>query len=108
MMPFRRQPAPEFWAGKEAQWAERVEDWSRLDPLGWQHENRTLREWFHSLCRGESEPPLCAYCDGALKLTARETIDHFAPRARFQALALVWHNLFPACDLCNETYKGAQ
>jgi uncharacterized protein (TIGR02646 family) len=107
MTPFRRRPAPPFWAEKEAEWAARApDDWPRLDPLGWQHESRTLRAWFHERCRDESEPALCAYCDGELYVTARATVDHFAPRARFQALSVTWHNLFPVCDLCNETYKG--
>ncbi len=102
MTPFRRRPAPGFWAEKEAQWTSRAAEWPKLDPLGWQHDNRTLREWFHELCREEDEPPLCAYCDGPLNVTARATIDHFAPRAQFQARSLSWHNLFPACDLCTE------
>ena len=108
MTPFSRLPAPEFWAEKEAQWANRASEWPKLDPLGWQHDGRTLRAWFHERCREENEPSLCAYCDGALKVTARPTVDHHAPRVHFQALSLAWHNLFPACDLCNETYKGEQ
>jgi uncharacterized protein (TIGR02646 family) len=108
MMPFRRRPAPPFWAEKETQWARRTADWPKLDPLDWRHDGRTLREWFHEVCREASEPILCAYCDGELYLTARATVDHFAPRSRFQALSLAWHNLFPVCDLCNETYKRDQ
>ena len=108
MTPFRRRPAPAFWAEKEAQWASCAAEWRKLDPLGWRHENRTLRERFHELCREDDDPPLCAYCDGPLNVTARATIDHLAPRKHFQALSLAWHNLFPACDLCNETYKREQ
>jgi uncharacterized protein (TIGR02646 family) len=109
MMRFRRQPAPTFWLEKEAEWAARAPDErTRLDPLGWHHENRTLRDWFHELCCDDGEPALCAYCDGELYVTARATVDHFAPRAEFQALSLAWHNLFRVCDLCNETYKGKQ
>jgi uncharacterized protein (TIGR02646 family) len=109
MTPFPRRPPPEFWAYKEALWATREEaEWSRLDPLSWKHEGRTLRDWFHSECREGGELPLCAYCDGPLNVTARATVDHVAPRACFQALSLAWHNLLPSCDLCNETYKGQQ
>jgi uncharacterized protein (TIGR02646 family) len=108
-MPFRRQPAPLFWAMKEAQWAKHAPDeWPRLDPLRLEHEGRRLRAWFHEICREDSDLQLCAYCDGTIKLTSRETVDHFAPRVAFQALSLAWHNLFPACDLCNSTYKGEQ
>lgn len=108
-MPFRRRPAPAFWAEKEAQWAGLAPgDWLTRDPLGWHHERLTLRQWFHELCRDEAEPALCAYCDGTLDVTSRATVDHFAPRVHFQALSLAWHNLFPTCDLCNETYKSKQ
>jgi uncharacterized protein (TIGR02646 family) len=106
--PFPKLPAPAFWLEKEAQWAGREPEWPRLDPLGWVHERRSLREWFHATCREGGELPLCAYCDGPLNVTSRATIDHVAPRSRFQALSVAWHNLLPACDLCNETYKGEQ
>jgi uncharacterized protein (TIGR02646 family) len=105
---FRRRTAPAFWAAKEAQWATRAAEWAAIDPLAWEHDRRPLRVWFHELCRAESEPPLCAYCDGSLKEQARETIDHVAPRSVFPALALAWHNLLPACDRCNETNKRDQ
>ncbi len=108
-MPFRRRPPPAFWTEKEAQWARRTPaEQPALDPLGWHHEGRTLRERFHDLCRDEAEPPLCAYCDGPLNVTSRSTVDHFQPRKHFPELSLDWTNLFPACDLCNETYKGEQ
>ena len=51
---------------------------------------------------------VCAYCDGSLKLTSPNTIDHFLPRDEFEWLTLEWGNLYPACTLCNSTYKGAQ
>jgi uncharacterized protein (TIGR02646 family) len=105
MTPFRRAPSPAFWEAKVSQWASRSAAWATLDPLGWIHQRRPLRDWFHELCREEGPVPLCAYCDGQLDVTSRSTIDHFAPRERFQALSLTWNNLFPACDLCNETYK---
>jgi hypothetical protein len=93
---------------KEVAWATRQRDWATLDPLAWEHLGRSLREWFHELCREASEPQLCAYCDGELYVTARATIDHFAPRTSFQALSVTWWNLFPACDICNETFKRDQ
>lgn len=46
----------------------------------------------------------CAYCDHFELGTdgARETIDHFRPKAdkRFWHLAYAWSNLYPCCDLC--------
>jgi uncharacterized protein (TIGR02646 family) len=65
----------------------------------WKHEGRPLKELFHALCRPRSEPSLCAYCDGALRATSGETIDHFLPKGEFPELWLSWHNLFPACHL---------
>ncbi len=108
MTPFERRPAPPFWAEKEALWASRSAEWLALDPLGWKHLGHSLRQWFHDSCRDPSEPALCAHCDGDLDVTSRKTVDHHAPRKRFQELSLAWHNLMPCCDLCNETYKGEQ
>ncbi len=42
----------------------------------------------------------CAFCDGILGVTSRETIEHFRPKAGFPELAFAWPNLFPACDFC--------
>ncbi len=60
------------------------------------------------MVRAPSDPRACAYCDGSLTETSRETIDHFLPESTFPELALAWDNLFPACDRCNSTYKGAR
>jgi uncharacterized protein (TIGR02646 family) len=106
--PFIRLPAPEFWAAKEKPWLSGKVDWSRVDPLAWENDNRPLRELFHRHCRPESEPALCAYCDGDLKATSGDTIDHFLPKGEFPELWLSWNNLFPACHLCNSKYKRDQ
>lgn len=42
----------------------------------------------------------CAFCDGLLGLTSRETVEHFRPKKTFPKLAYAWDNLFPCCDLC--------
>ena len=42
----------------------------------------------------------CAFCDGLLGLTSRETVEHFRPKKIFPELAYAWDNLFPCCDLC--------
>jgi uncharacterized protein (TIGR02646 family) len=106
--PFARLPAPELWAAKEKQWLSGEVDWTRVDPLAWETKGRSLRELFHQHCRSESEPLLCAYCDGDLRVTSGDTIDHFVPKAEFPELRLSWHNLFPACHLCNSRYKREQ
>lgn len=108
MTPFNRLPAPEFWTAKEKQWMSGEVDWTKIDPLAWEHKGHPLRELFHQDCRAESEPKLCAYCDGDLRSTSGDTIDHFAPKSEFPELRLSWHNLFPACHLCNSVYKRDQ
>lgn len=47
----------------------------------------------------------CAYCDGSLGLTSRETVDHFRPKSSYPQFAYAWENLFPCCDLC-QSKKG--
>lgn len=48
----------------------------------------------------------CAYCDGfPLGPFARETIDHFRPKSRFESEVYRWSNLFLACDVCQNA-KG--
>lgn len=106
MTPFERQPEPEFWAAKEAQWLALAPSFGDRDPLNrWVHDRRTLGAWFRELVRAPGEPRLCAYCDGSLTEQSRETLDHFLPRHEFPELTLSWWNLFPACDRCNSQYK---
>jgi len=78
------------------------------DPLGWERDKRTLRDWFHAGVRAPEEPSLCAYCDGLLGTQSPLTIDHFLPISAFPLAALDWHNLFPACVECNSTHKRAR
>jgi uncharacterized protein (TIGR02646 family) len=42
----------------------------------------------------------CAFCDGLLGQTSRETVEHFRPKATFPELAYDWGNLYPCCDGC--------
>lgn len=106
MTPLLRQPEPDFWPSKEQRWHDLAPDWGDRDPLNdWQHRKRSLASWFHELVREESEPRMCAYCDGSLHEQSRETIDHFLPEHAFRELTLSWQNLFPACDRCNSKNK---
>ena len=102
MMPPRRRDPPAFWAEKEQRW---LRDLAAGDPLGWEHNGRSLRDWFHATVREVDAPSLCAYCDGSLGAQSRPTIDHFLPRKQFPALALSFANLYPACDNCNSGHK---
>jgi uncharacterized protein (TIGR02646 family) len=49
----------------------------------------------------------CAFCDGGLRTSSPDTIEHFHPKhaGAFPELAFAWTNLFPCCCQCNET-KG--
>lgn len=47
----------------------------------------------------------CAFCDGGLGVTSRETVEHFRPKKSFPSQAYAWDNLFPCCDLC-QSMKG--
>jgi uncharacterized protein (TIGR02646 family) len=109
MMRFPRREPPAFWAAREARWIEhwRAGDTAGRDPLRWEHEGRTLAQWFHGEVRGDAAR-LCIYCDDRLGTTSPANIDHFLPASVFGVLAIHWHNLYPACTSCNSTYKGAR
>lgn len=106
MRRFVRQAAPPFW------W-ERFERWltlatrERRPPLhDWQHENKTLAQWFHETVRAEADDRTCAYCDQHLAVSSTDTIDHFVPVHACPGLGLAWDNLYPTCSFCNSTLKG--
>jgi len=103
--PFDRQSEPDFWAEKERRWL-RGDTSAKAALHGMQHQSRSLSAWFHEKVRPAREPRLCAYCDGPLKETSPETIDHFIPEHADRSLGLAWTNLFPACATCNSTFKG--
>lgn len=111
MTPFRRQPPSEAWMASEAKWRTKGADLRASDALhGWQSNGEPLGRLFHRTVRCEGDPLLCAYCDGDLRLTSSETIDHFLPESRCRKLSLFeavlsWWNLFPACDECNSKQK---
>ncbi len=104
---FDRQPAPSFWAGKERQYLDRITEAS--DALNkWAHDKKALARWFHECVRPVGEPSNCSYCDGELRLTSSETIDHFIPCHFDRSTGLHWPNLYPACQACNTKFKGTQ
>jgi uncharacterized protein (TIGR02646 family) len=107
---FNRSAPPPFWRSKVLAWWTKLA--SRAHPAPqevlhrWGHQGQTLAHWFHQEVREEDEPPLCAYCDGRLGTESPATIDHFVPVSHAPHLALEWCNLFPACVVCNSTFKG--
>jgi len=103
---FLRRPEPDFWGQFERRWLH--EAGGAGEPLRWKHERKTLAEHFHALVRAPGEPRNCAYCDGRLRGTTPETIDHFIPKkgpGLAWKLAMTWTNLYPACSYCNSTAK---
>ncbi len=47
----------------------------------------------------------CAFCDGAIGVESRETVEHFRPKSAFPDLAYEWNNLFPCCDMCQSNKR---
>lgn len=107
MRRFPRQAAPPFWGACELRWLYETPS-DAVDPLSWRRDRRTLAAHFHERVRPEGEPRRCAYCDGPLGVESPETIDHFIGKAHGRAFTLAWDNLYPACAVCNTTYKGEQ
>ena len=54
---------------------------------------------------GNASQEHCAFCDGKLGIESKSTVEHFRPKSKFPALVYSWHNLFPACDVC-QSAKG--
>lgn len=107
MSPLTRGEAPAFWR-------ERAKKCAREGLSGkyalhhWQFETRRLADVFHDHVRPTRRPKLCAYCDGDLRVTSAETIDHFLSESAHPEGALEWDNLYPACHECNIVRKRAR
>ena len=56
----------------------------------------TLREPLIALCYGK-----CAFCEGLLNVTSFVEIEHYHAKTIQPELVFDWHNLFPACGICN-------
>lgn len=100
----RRRARPERWALVEKRWRAADADGKAGSRL------QREAEFFHANVREPGEPKLCAYCEAELGVSSPATIDHFLPRALcarlgLRELELSWWNLFPACALCNSTFK---
>jgi uncharacterized protein (TIGR02646 family) len=49
----------------------------------------------------------CSFCDGyPLKVTSKETIEHFFPKKEYPELTYSWNNLFYCCDQCQSYANG--
>ncbi len=61
---------------------------------------RALREPLLALSREK-----CAFCEGVLRLTSHDEIEHYHAKTIRPELVFEWQNLFPACGMCNRS-KG--
>lgn len=111
MIRLRRPEAPAFLAEHGNAWSERWAARRAEDPAArfrWVSYEGTavnlhVRPLLAAMTAGH-----CAYCDASeLGAVSLETIDHFRPKDAFPLHAYAWANLFPACDVCQNT-KGNQ
>ena len=104
MMPFPRDPIPEVLRRNYKSWGKRFASRRSTNPkavFSWPtHNKQNMGQMIRSqLIRTGFNH--CAYCDGfPLGETSLQTLDHFRPKSRHPLLALVWHNLFLCCDIC--------
>lgn len=99
MTPARRPPVPAWYAANWEGWRERWlarREWAWPTSEGRRVNVRLFEEALRPMTDGH-----CAYCDADhLGAAARETIDHFRPKATFPTEAFDYDNLYPACDVC--------
>lgn len=50
----------------------------------------------------------CAYCESQTTVVAHGDVEHFRPKSRYWWLAFCLDNYCFSCQLCNQTWKGAQ
>lgn len=101
MRKLTRMAAPDCWQKKSAQW-------NRDYVLNRQQDDGYRFKWrCYMICFQPAKKELmemtqhhCAFCDGALGVESRKTIEHFRPKESFPHLAYTWDNLFPCCDVC--------
>ncbi|PTQ90158.1 hypothetical protein [Agitococcus lubricus] len=108
MRKLTRMAAPECWQKKEYQWnadyVAKVQE-SPSYKFVWRDSKTCFscaKEQLMSMTQHN-----CAFCDGALGVESRKTIEHFRPKESFPQLAYVWDNLFSCCDVC-QSEKLAQ
>lgn len=108
MRKLTRSNAPDCWQQQSAQWT--------LEYVNHRQQNQKYAfKWrCQKTCFAPAKQQLmamtqhhCAFCDGALGVESRKTIEHFCPKETFPHLAYTWDNLFPCCDVC-QSAKLAQ
>lgn len=49
----------------------------------------------------------CAYCEGKAAHVAHGDVEHFRPKSEYWWLAYCYDNFLYSCQICNQSYKGA-
>jgi len=49
----------------------------------------------------------CAYCEAHTKVVAHGDVEHYRPKSIYWWLAYTYDNYLFSCQICNQTYKGA-
>jgi hypothetical protein len=50
----------------------------------------------------------CGYCEGKASHVAHGDVEHYRPKTTYWWLAYCYDNYVFACQICNQSYKGAQ
>lgn len=50
----------------------------------------------------------CGYCEGKASHVAHGDVEHYRPKTTYWWLAYCYDNYVYACQICNQSYKGAQ
>jgi uncharacterized protein (TIGR02646 family) len=98
-----RPAEPELLVQHRVRWTARWTDSLREGrKIGWATQSavQALRDPLLAFSRGK-----CAFCEGLLRLTSYDEIEHYHAKTVQPDLAFDWQNLFPACSLCNRS-KG--
>ena len=78
-----------------SRWTDSLRDGRKLE-WATNRAKLTLRDPLLTFCYGK-----CAFCEGTLNLTSFVEIEHYHAKTVQPELVFDWHNLFPACGICN-------
>lgn len=111
MKHFERQPQPDFLKEKASVWNKKWTELKKKNP-------RARFKWYVYKQKpvnlalipylSEQTQNHCSYCDFYPPRRSDNTIDHFFPKSNsaYYALAFAWHNLYLACDHCQQSKKN--
>lgn len=106
MRKLTRTAAPDCLQRKAAHWTAKYIDAKNKNPahkFNWKKHGTCSELIRQSL--SDMTQQHCAFCDGILRVTSPDTIEHFKPKKTFPELAYAWDNLFPCCCECQRIKK---